>query len=149
MGTNILVGEGFRDVGRKVVTYRDRPNLSFYELAKKKGKAQFGLVQVAPGDQASMKIAMLKRRQGEVNKVILHHDGMPSSAGCFNVLRDRGLSTHFMIDRDGTIYQPLNVRLRTARPQSSVHQLGLDLRERQGIDVVLEAGQLRLKMTRQ
>ena len=128
MGTNILVGEGFRDVGRKVVTYRDRPNLSFYELAKKKGKAQFGLVQVAPGDQASMKIAMLKRRQGEVNKVILHHDGMPSSAGCFNVLRDRGLSTHFMIDRDGTIYQPLNVR------EIAYHSAGLNMQSI-GIDI--------------
>lgn len=130
MGTNILVDEGFRDVGRKVVTYRDRPDLSFYELAKKKGKRQFGYVNVGvpATDQAALKTAMMKKRQGEVNKVILHHDGMATSAGCFGVLRDRGLSTHFMIDRDGTIYQPLNVR------EVAYHSAGLNVQSI-GIDI--------------
>jgi N-acetyl-anhydromuramyl-L-alanine amidase AmpD len=48
------------------------------------------------------------RKQG-VNKIVLHHDGMPTSIGCFNVLRDRELSTHLMINFDGLVYQPLDL----------------------------------------
>lgn len=43
-------------------------------------------------------------RKQNVNKVVLHHDGMPTSLGCFSVLKDRELSTHIMINFDGTVY---------------------------------------------
>ena len=109
MGTKILVGENFLEVGRNVVLYRNNLRLSFYELARKRGKAQFKAI-LQGADGAFDKDLALVQRKGAVDKIILHHDGMPSSAGCFNVLSDRGLSTHFMLDRDGTIYQPLNVR---------------------------------------
>ena len=41
---------------------------------------------------------------------MLHHDGCPSAATCFNVLHnERGLSCHFLLDNDGTIYQTVDL----------------------------------------
>jgi N-acetyl-anhydromuramyl-L-alanine amidase AmpD len=62
----------------------------------------------ARNEFAAMLDAPDPRKQG-VNKVVLHHDGMPTSLGCFMVLKDRELSTHIMINFDGTVYQPLDL----------------------------------------
>ena len=48
--------------------------------------------------------------QGVVDQFVLHYDVCGTSRQCFKVLHDRrGLSVHFMIDVDGTIYQTLDV----------------------------------------
>ena len=48
--------------------------------------------------------------QGVVRQFILHHDGLGSSKSCFEVLHnERGLSCHFLLDNDGTIYQTLDL----------------------------------------
>jgi N-acetyl-anhydromuramyl-L-alanine amidase AmpD len=44
-----------------------------------------------------------------VNLFVLHWDGCTSSHQCFNVLLDRGLSVHLMLDGDGTVYQALDL----------------------------------------
>ena len=45
-----------------------------------------------------------------VRQFVVHHDGCPSAKVCFNVLHnERGLSCHFLIDNDGTIYQTLDL----------------------------------------
>jgi N-acetyl-anhydromuramyl-L-alanine amidase AmpD len=44
-----------------------------------------------------------------VHAVVLHHDGSSDSRSCFQTLLARGLSTHFMVDRDGTLYQATDV----------------------------------------
>ena len=36
---------------------------------------------------------------------VVHWDAALSSDSCYNVLKSRGISTHFSIDNDGTIYQ--------------------------------------------
>jgi N-acetyl-anhydromuramyl-L-alanine amidase AmpD len=52
----------------------------------------------------------LKAVQGVVRQFILHHDGLRSAASCFDVLHnERGLSCHFLLDNDGTIYQTLDL----------------------------------------
>jgi N-acetyl-anhydromuramyl-L-alanine amidase AmpD len=43
---------------------------------------------------------------------VIHYDAIGRSADCFAVLKSRGLSVHFMIDIDGTIYQTLDVKER-------------------------------------
>lgn len=44
---------------------------------------------------------------------VLHYDAVGSSERCFRALHDvRGLSVHFMLDLDGTIWQTLDVRER-------------------------------------
>jgi N-acetylmuramoyl-L-alanine amidase len=47
-----------------------------------------------------------------IRQFVVHHDGCSSSDMCFNVLQnERGLSCHFLIDNDGTIYQTLDLAL--------------------------------------
>lgn len=48
-----------------------------------------------------------------VDLFVLHYDACGTSRRCFEVLHDRrGLSVHFMLDVDGTIYQTLDVKER-------------------------------------
>lgn len=46
-----------------------------------------------------------RRRRSEAIQAILHHDACISALRCFAVLQARGLSTHFCIDNDGTVFQ--------------------------------------------
>jgi hypothetical protein len=46
-----------------------------------------------------------------VDQFVIHFDARGTSRRCFEVLHDqRGLSVHFMLDLDGTIYQTLDVK---------------------------------------
>ena len=46
-----------------------------------------------------------------VDQFVIHFDARGSSRKCFEILQDvRGLSVHFMLDLDGTIYQTLDVK---------------------------------------
>ncbi|MBV8781751.1 MAG: N-acetylmuramoyl-L-alanine amidase [Phycisphaerae bacterium] len=46
-----------------------------------------------------------------VDQIVIHYDADGTSRVCFQTLQDgRGLSTHFMIDLDGTVYQTLDVK---------------------------------------
>ena len=51
--------------------------------------------------------------QKVVDQFVLHFDVCGTSRQCFKVLQDsRGLSVHFMLDVDGTIYQTLDLKER-------------------------------------
>lgn len=51
--------------------------------------------------------------QKAVDKFVMHFDVCGISRQCFNVLHDqRGLSVHFLLDLDGTIYQTLDLKER-------------------------------------
>ncbi len=53
----------------------------------------------------------LLRRQ--VRLFVIHYDAVGTSTRCFRALHDRrGLSVHFMLDLDGTVYQTLDLRER-------------------------------------
>ncbi len=46
-----------------------------------------------------------------VDQFVIHFDARGTSRRCFEILQDvRGLSVHFMLDLDGTIYQTLDVK---------------------------------------
>ncbi|MEQ8770519.1 MAG: N-acetylmuramoyl-L-alanine amidase [Phycisphaerales bacterium] len=48
--------------------------------------------------------------RAQVDQFVLHYDVAGTSRSCFRVLHDvRGLSVHFLLDIDGTIYQTLDV----------------------------------------
>ncbi len=62
-------------------------------------------------------LALLRR---QVDQLVLHYDAVGTSRGCFKVLQDeRGLSTHFLLDLDGTIYQTLDVKERAYHATTS------------------------------
>lgn len=55
----------------------------------------------------------LEDLQQQVDQFVLHYDVCGTSRRCFEVLQDiRGLSVHFMLDVDGTIYQTLDLKER-------------------------------------
>jgi len=55
----------------------------------------------------------LPELQGWVSQFVVHYDVCGTSRQCFKVLQDRrGLSVHFMLDVDGTIYQTLDLKER-------------------------------------
>ena len=52
--------------------------------------------------------------QRTVDQFVMHYDVAGISKQCFKILHDlRGLSVHFMIDIDGTIYQTVDLKERT------------------------------------
>ncbi|HYC77556.1 MAG TPA: peptidoglycan recognition family protein, partial [Planctomycetota bacterium] len=57
-------------------------------------------------------VEALKRR---ITQFVVHYDAVGSSERCFRALHDqRGLSVHFMLDLDGTIWQTLDVKERAS-----------------------------------
>ena len=51
--------------------------------------------------------------QKVVDRFVIHYDACGTSRQCFKVLQDvRGLSVHFLLDLDGTIYQTLDLKER-------------------------------------
>lgn len=51
--------------------------------------------------------------QKVVDQFVIHYDARGTSQRCYQVLHDkRGLSVHFMLDLDGTIYQTLDIKER-------------------------------------
>lgn len=55
----------------------------------------------------------LELLQSRVDQFVIHYDVCGTSRQCFKVLHDiRGLSVHFMLDIDGTIYQTMDLKER-------------------------------------
>ena len=69
---------------------------------------------------------MLRQR---VDQFVLHYDVCGVSKYCFQVLQDdRGLSVHFMLDIDGTIYQTADLKERTFHAkQSNDRSVGIEI----------------------
>lgn len=66
----------------------------------------------------------LEHLRRQVDLFVLHYDAAGTSQSCFKILHDRrGLSVHFLLDVDGTIYQTLDLKeqawhARQANPRS-------------------------------
>lgn len=66
-------------------------------------------ITVATGQSQPMRHGDLAALQQRVDQFVLHYDGSGLSSGCFTTLGQRGLSVHFLLDLDGTIYQTLDL----------------------------------------
>lgn len=55
----------------------------------------------------------IKALRRAIRSIVLHHDGSSSSQGCYRTLLGRGYSTHFLIDRNGHLYQAADVADKT------------------------------------
>ena len=64
-----------------------------------------------------------------VDQFVVHFDACGTSRQCFKVLHDvRGLSVHFLLDLDGTIYQTLDVKERAWHATSSnTRSVGIEI----------------------
>lgn len=70
--------------------------------------------------------------QKVVDQFVLHYDACGTSRTCFKVLHDsRGLSVHFMLDLDGTIYQTLDLKERAWHATTSnTRSVGIEIANR-------------------
>ena len=67
--------------------------------------------------------------QRVVDQFVIHFDACGTSRQCFKVLHDhRGLSVHFMLDLDGTIYQTLDLKERAWHAgKANARSVGIEL----------------------
>lgn len=115
----IVCGQRY-DVGQKVITFQDDPSINAYTphrtdkpnevppFAPAKGMAgirdRWRPRRLIGADRS------LRRLQQVIRQFVVHHDGCADSRTCFHVLHnERGLSVHFLIDNDGTIFQTLDL----------------------------------------
>ena len=108
-GEEIVVAGRFFPADTRVVTWLDAGGHNLYlspPAAPKNHEPRRALAGV------TSKRGEWKRLQAAVDQLVLHYDNTGSSAATFGVLQRRGLSAHFLIDVDGTIYQTLDLRER-------------------------------------
>jgi N-acetyl-anhydromuramyl-L-alanine amidase AmpD len=70
--------------------------------------------------------------QSVVDQFVIHYDAAGTSRTCFKILHDaRGLSVHFMLDLDGTIYQTLDLKERAWHATTSnSRSIGIEIANR-------------------
>lgn len=64
-----------------------------------------------------------------VDKFVVHFDAAGTSQSCYRILHDeRGLSVHFMLDLDGTIYQTLDLKEGAWHAtKANAHSIGIEI----------------------
>jgi N-acetylmuramoyl-L-alanine amidase len=120
-GTAIVACGEHLDIGTPVVLWTDPIGFDAYSP-----RCRFS-DQTLPLEAQSRPEAASALRYGDRSKVaaaprelaalvrlaVVHYDAVGSSERCFRALHDnRGLSCHFLLDLDGTIYQTLDLRER-------------------------------------
>jgi N-acetylmuramoyl-L-alanine amidase len=131
----VVAGQFFR-TGTPVVLWMDEGGYDGYRIERRfSGLDRAGWaatqedgVGLSSPNRYGMRAAVLTRAEQErvrgggwdlptlqrvVDQFVLHYDASGTSAQCFKRLHDdRGLSIHFMLDLDGTIYQTLDLKER-------------------------------------
>ena len=118
-GTSIIAAGQPFDVGRTVVLWSDEQGFDAYQVRcidQTGGCCDFDSPRF--GTRKGYTKRTLENLQGIVSQFVLHFDGCVNSRSCFKSMHNRtrpgggtgcGLSAHFMIDTDGTIYQTLDL----------------------------------------
>jgi len=117
MGQSLLVGGRplIHVSGVRVITYKDHPDVNDHPFGNySRNRSMRGIT-----------LAKLRRR---VRALVIHHDAAFSSMSCLKILRRRDLSTHLLIDNDGTLYQSLDL-VHSAWHAGKINReaIGLDL----------------------
>ena len=119
-GSEIIICGKPVDVGHRVVTFDDEDGYNAYVPHRTDNIGEIYASKPAPG-LADRKTRYRQRRlmgssgrlsrlKHVVRQLVVHLDGCRDAKMCFDVLHNqRGLSVHFMIDNDGTIYQTLDL----------------------------------------
>ena len=108
----IVAGQPFH-TGTRVVTWRDPDGFNAYDFVPtpQAGKENHGERRLSTDESVpSPQLWDLAALQGFVDKFVLHYDSEAFSYRTFPILQKRGLSAHFLLDVDGTLYQTLDLR---------------------------------------
>ena len=126
MGKIWIAGVGF-DVDARVVRWDEGPRFDGHAprcinpsqpcpgggvnpFSPYMGKPRVARIAKRPALRSLGDNPTLRAAQAVIRQFVLHHDGCPTAASCFNVLHnERGLSCHFLLDNDGTIYQTVDL----------------------------------------
>lgn len=135
-GDEIVVAGQFFHTGTKVVTWMDPGGYDAYRVERRFSpveessweKTQGTVKDLTTPNRYSLRRGALSAPEAErlrgggwdlatlqkvVDQFVLHYDVAGISKETFNVLHDhRGLSVHFMLDLDGTLYQTLDLKER-------------------------------------
>ena len=128
MGTEIIVCDQPFDIGHPVHNFKDKQNgYDAYIEGRTDNSGQIFASHPAPGMATRARRYRYRRRMGKrwremnpkralarlrksVRQFVIHLDGCKDANMCYTVLHNqRGLSVHFMVDNDGTIYQTLDL----------------------------------------
>jgi N-acetyl-anhydromuramyl-L-alanine amidase AmpD len=120
-GTAIIVAGQAFDVGRPVVLWNDSEGFDGYAKTCIESRAIASSPCCRQAKERFSKRPTLQSRtltslKTVIKQVVLHLDGCVNSRSCFHSMHDMprpdggcGLSAHFMVDADGTIYQTLDL----------------------------------------
>lgn len=113
----VVAGQRFH-TGTRVVTWLDPNGYNAY--------AGFPPLRLRQSALPSAQRTAIERKgwdlpslQGVVDQFVLHYDACGISKLCFDVLRSRELSVHFLLDIDGTVYQTLDLQERALHATTS------------------------------
>jgi N-acetylmuramoyl-L-alanine amidase len=152
-GDEIIVAGQLFHTGTRVITWMDPQGYDAYRTERRfaplddssfekskeavkdlKSPARYGLRRdplLTPADLERIRGGGwdLPTLQNVVDQFVMHYDVCGLSKICFNVLHDhRGLSIHFMLDIDGTIYQTLDLKERAFHATTSnTRSVGIEI----------------------
>ena len=137
-GDEIIVAGQMFHTGTRVVTWMDPNGYDAYRTERRfapleessfektqpvapeiRSPSRYGLRKEGLSEQELERVRGggwdLATLQKRVDQFVIHYDVAGFSRNCFRILHDqRGLSVHFMLDLDGTIYQTLDLKERAA-----------------------------------
>lgn len=107
-------------IDHRVLTYEDPSGFSAYLPHRSDDRSKVFASTPCPGLEHRITRYRARRSMGGdrslsrlkavVKQLVVHLDGCRNSAMCYDVLHNqRGLSAHFLVDNDGTIYQTLDL----------------------------------------
>jgi N-acetyl-anhydromuramyl-L-alanine amidase AmpD len=140
----IMVAGQLFDVGRPVVLWKDPQGFDAYQVrcidqhggCCDSDSKRYGARKLP--DKANV-----DDLQQVVSQLVLHFDGCVNSRSCFKSMHNRtrpsgagcGLSAHFMIDADGTIYQTLDLVERAFHAEeANATSIGVEICNRGRVD---------------
>jgi N-acetylmuramoyl-L-alanine amidase len=143
-GSSILIAGQAFEVGRPVVLWRDPQGFDAYQTRciDQSGGCCDGESK-RYGVRKGLERGTLEELQAQVSQLVLHFDGCVNSRSCFKSMHNRprpsgqgcGLSAHFMIDADGTIYQTLDLVERAYHAEeANSDSIGIEICNRGRVD---------------
>ncbi|HXJ24006.1 MAG TPA: N-acetylmuramoyl-L-alanine amidase [Polyangia bacterium] len=143
-GTSIVVAGQAFEVGRPVVLWRDPQGFDAYQTRciDQTGGCCNGESK-RYGVRKGIERGTLDELRDGISQLVLHFDGCVNSRSCFKSMHNRerpsgqgcGLSAHFMIDADGTIYQTLDLVERAYHAEeANSDSIGVEICNRGRVD---------------
>jgi N-acetylmuramoyl-L-alanine amidase len=100
----VVAGRRFA-TGTRIVTWSEERSYNAYA-----GKTPTFSRRMFDGKKPGSPAPDLAGLQRGIDQFVLHYDGSGLSKLCFEALQQRGLSVHFLLDVDGTVYQTLDLQ---------------------------------------